>query len=402
MDYQTAQTQLQNAIFNCVSLRDVINLCAGILSAPLRFTFYGQINDVLYSNNYPYDDFIEWKNRVTPKGEEEELYMEFLSMEYTYKKGSAPYIFPIAKHLSRRRYLCLSIMGNRRAGHITIPEVDVPLEELDPELITLCSRMVALSCFQNQNISRTSGDQEAMNLLMLGDKTTYRQVINLATDMIFPEHGEYRLIVFHLKNPENKNNSMDLSTHASFLLQSNWLQQTSDSVSILTQNGILKENTLTYLRDLPSRYNCTCCISPVYTNIIDSFLWSKRIFSLPVFSKASSGETIFYEEWSDMGLYQETGLNPDRLLSFVYPPVLQIFHYDLENKTEYLSTLAAFIENNCNQKQTAGALFLHINTIAYRMQRIKELFGIRFAYPNEIYIVAHSIRLLRYVHSMNH
>lgn len=396
MEYQMAQSQLLDAIFNCIPLRDVINLCASIISSPLRFTFYGQINDVLYSKNYPYDDFLEWKNRVTPKGEEA-LYMKFLSAEYTCKQGVEPYIFPIAKHLSRRRYLCLAIMGSKRAGHITIPEVDIPLEELDPKLISLCSRMIALSCFQNRNISRTSGDQEAMNLLMLGDKTTYRQAINLATDTIFPEYGEYRLIVFHLRNPGNKSNTMDLCTHATFLLQSNWMQQTHNCITVLTKNSILSDNVLTHLRGLPPRYSCTCYVSPVYKNIIDTHLWSKRIISLPVFMKASSGETLFFEEWSDMGLFQETGLNPDRILAFVYPPVLQILHYDTENKTEYLNTLASYIENNCNQKKTASSLFLHINTIAYRIQRIKELFGIQFSCPNDIYMVAHSIRLLRYL-----
>lgn len=398
MEYQEAQALLQNAIFNCIPLRDVINICASVLSTPLRFTFYGQINDVLYSNDYPYDDFLEWKNRVTPEGEEAQLYMKFLSVEYTFQQGSTPYIFPIAKHLSRRRYLCMSMMGNQRAGHITIPEVHVPLEDLSPELISLCSRFIALSCFQNKSINKTSGDQEAMNLLMLGSKTTYRQVINLATDTTFPEYGEYRLIVFHLKNTDNRSNTAELATHASFLLQSNWLQQTTDCVAVLAENRTLSKSTLSYLRALPSRYNCTCCISPMYTNIMESFIWSKRIFSLPVFISASAGETIRYEDWGDLGLYQESGLNSHQLLSFVYPPILQIFNYDQKNKTEYLNTLAAFIENGSNQKQTAKALFLHINTVAYRIQRISELFDIRFSHSNEIYMIAHSIRLLRYIH----
>jgi PucR C-terminal helix-turn-helix domain len=74
-----------------------------------------------------------------------------------------------------------------------------------------------------------------------------------------------------------------------------------------------------------------------------------------------------------------------RLLSRVmasYPGELQLLYdetvaplvrHDEQSRTELLATLRAYLANNCNMNATAAAVLAHRHTIAYRLERIKEL-----------------------------
>lgn len=58
--------------------------------------------------------------------------------------------------------------------------------------------------------------------------------------------------------------------------------------------------------------------------------------------------------------------------------VLSIQKYDIKNNTQYLQTLFHYLDNGNNIKDTAKTMFLHRNTIVYRIERLKDLFDIDF------------------------
>lgn len=52
-----------------------------------------------------------------------------------------------------------------------------------------------------------------------------------------------------------------------------------------------------------------------------------------------------------------------------------LLEYDKENKAELLTTLREYFECDRNLKKTSEKMFLHKNTVAYRMQKIRQLTG---------------------------
>lgn len=52
----------------------------------------------------------------------------------------------------------------------------------------------------------------------------------------------------------------------------------------------------------------------------------------------------------------------------------KIKNYDKENSTSYMLTLRSYLHNNKNYNKMAKSLYLHKNTVLYRMKRIEELF----------------------------
>jgi sugar diacid utilization regulator len=56
--------------------------------------------------------------------------------------------------------------------------------------------------------------------------------------------------------------------------------------------------------------------------------------------------------------------------------IMPIARYDEQYRTELVGTLAAYLDHDCNMNATAAALYAHRHTIAYRLERIKELTGL--------------------------
>lgn len=55
--------------------------------------------------------------------------------------------------------------------------------------------------------------------------------------------------------------------------------------------------------------------------------------------------------------------------------------YDLKKNSTLLNTLKCFLSNDMNAKKTADELFLHRNTLKYRLDKIQDLTGINFDDP---------------------
>ena len=53
-----------------------------------------------------------------------------------------------------------------------------------------------------------------------------------------------------------------------------------------------------------------------------------------------------------------------------------VLEYDESNNTDYLQFIKLFLENGANVQQLANSMFVHRNTIHYKMNKIKEIAGI--------------------------
>lgn len=63
--------------------------------------------------------------------------------------------------------------------------------------------------------------------------------------------------------------------------------------------------------------------------------------------------------------------------------VAELARSDAEEGTDYVATVAAYLDHACNANPTAAALFVHRNTLTYRLKRIKALYGLDLEHPEE-------------------
>lgn len=83
------------------------------------------------------------------------------------------------------------------------------------------------------------------------------------------------------------------------------------------------------------------------------------------------------------------------LRAYVHPAFDVLREYDLANDTALLKTLQAYVENGMNTKETASALYLHRNTLTYRLNKIRELTDLDFEDLDTVFRLSCSFRINR-------
>jgi sugar diacid utilization regulator len=75
-------------------------------------------------------------------------------------------------------------------------------------------------------------------------------------------------------------------------------------------------------------------------------------------------------------LFRVLASHPEEVRSFYEDTVAPIVRYDDQYRTDLVGTLDAYLEHNCNMNATAAAIYAHRHTVAYRLDRVRELTGL--------------------------
>jgi sugar diacid utilization regulator len=68
--------------------------------------------------------------------------------------------------------------------------------------------------------------------------------------------------------------------------------------------------------------------------------------------------------------------DPGEVRSFYRDTVEPLVRYDDQYRSDLLGTLEEYLASDCNMNATARAIFAHRHTVAYRLERVKELTGL--------------------------
>lgn len=82
------------------------------------------------------------------------------------------------------------------------------------------------------------------------------------------------------------------------------------------------------------------------------------------------------------------------LLDFCHEGVLILHEYDCKNGTDYFRTLWEYLKKDKNVIATSEALYVHRNTVNYRLEKIKELLGTPFRETEETLHILMTYKML--------
>jgi sugar diacid utilization regulator len=110
--------------------------------------------------------------------------------------------------------------------------------------------------------------------------------------------------------------------------------------------------------------------------------------------QADAGGTVVVEELTVVeraALITSALANPARLV----PEAIGAFvTADLERDGTLVATAAAYVESDLNTRRTAERLYVHRNTVRYRLGRIAQLAGVDTSSPRQMFELAAAIRIL--------
>ena len=105
------------------------------------------------------------------------------------------------------------------------------------------------------------------------------------------------------------------------------------------------------------------------------------------------GQVLTFES---LGLYRLLFQVGDRseLRAYVEQVLGSLIEYDRKHRTELIHTLATYLENNNSLQATARQLYVHVNTAAYRIQRIQVITGLDLSRTDDCLLVRAALMIL--------
>lgn len=103
---------------------------------------------------------------------------------------------------------------------------------------------------------------------------------------------------------------------------------------------------------------------------------------------------ILYDDVFDLALLEYCDRHSN-LMDFVHSSIVNLMEYDKKYGTNYLYTFWVYTENACNTNATASKMFVHKNTLAYRLSKIKEILGSDLTSGKDLFAFQLSMRILR-------
>lgn len=63
---------------------------------------------------------------------------------------------------------------------------------------------------------------------------------------------------------------------------------------------------------------------------------------------------------------------------YLYPPLMELIDYDRANGSSLVDTLYEYLKDSKNPKAVYEKLYIHKNTLYYRLDKIKQIMGVNY------------------------
>jgi purine catabolism regulator len=145
--------------------------------------------------------------------------------------------------------------------------------------------------------------------------------------------------------------------------------------NLVQKAKILGDNIVQGLAGIHPNIDVFIGIGRPYTEprkIQQSYQEARTVVSIRPFLEESMGRVVTF---SEIGIYRFLSVinNPDELDNFQQDIIGKLVEYDQRHGTNLFTTLETYFCCNENQADTARRLFVHVNSLNYRLQRIEEI-----------------------------
>lgn len=298
--------------------------------------------------------------------------------------------------LEHSRVVAPVIVGGALLGYLTVIERDRPLE--DPDLLAIghATTVIALEMMKQRTRAEverrlrgelleeliTGGGQDAETMLRRASYLGYNLTTAHALFVFAPEQH-----IHHSESEVHGNRSMlanAIETQVSTRLSGAMVLSRVDGIVVATplrEGAVAEARSIAegLIRDaqrsgggVPLVTMGRICRTP--DDFAVAFREAKRAITLAR-SLDIHGRVMAFE---DLGVYRLLLDLPRTSDAVQYADELlaPLAAYDAEHETHLVATLEAWLEANGTLQQAARALSIHVNTLTYRLQRIRELTGI--------------------------
>lgn len=384
--YNILEREFNNAIIHGKPLKKILDILAVSLNIPLNMIDINHCT-LAYSESVQPEGDLLWDvikdgygskyynvvERSIPKLQEMDVTQKDLYEGISNISGRY-----IRVYLLRKNGKAIATFGVHKLDHVYESYDSATIKVLDYFVGIMQSQMCMLS-----GIKVGRGKLHETLLLKVLDKKTESEdeMRDIQESLRFKEEEEYLLgMIFHA--------SEIVQTENSFFLM-DYLEATLPYSKCVMHNGRIVflyplfsgKNPLQHLQinlaAFLKRHKCYCVLSGQFQKLealpdIECLLADVNRF----IRKEDEDHNVyfFYQFALDYAirlLYERT-----KQMNYLHPVIELITEYDRQNGTNYFDTFACYVFNNGNMTKTSAQLFMHRNSLLYRINKIEEITGI--------------------------
>lgn len=132
-------------------------------------------------------------------------------------------------------------------------------------------------------------------------------------------------------------------------------------------------------------------LSTYYTQAIDTIRINQNYFN--------SNNHYYYNECRFICILTRAG--EDELEKLIDKRIFEIINYDNEHNSSYLNDIKIYFASGRNIKKAAEELYIHKNSMYYRIDKIKELFKIDLENEEDCFDIEMSIKIISLLNKSN-
>lgn len=277
-------------------------------------------------------------------------------------------------------------------------EIELPLFEVSVELHLIdLSQIVCRALVEEE--SNTNSRERILSSILYTDNLNVEEVMEQANYLGVNLSGKHRIIVLHMREPEglpdqkktagegylmemreNIKKSIEAEFRSYGMRHLMVLSQPNAAVILLPAELFSRDLLITILTNIinggEGKYHISmkAGVGTSYEYIEEfkkSYQEAKNALSI---SKIATKEqkVYFYENLGIYSLIAQIS-NGKFLDDYVENRIGKLVKADNMQEGELCETLETYLEHNCNANAAAEALFIHRNTMRYRMDKIKRI-----------------------------
>ena len=308
------------------------------------------------------------------------------------------------------------ITPNSHFGYLFAWEYEKSINKLDLSTLKWASTIAALDILNTRSITNVElkYKNELLYDILKGKLNNKQTIINRGENMGMELDKGFSVVVFELKELISK------KFKTKGLLNENIQKNYLESAKRVINEDIIMGDLGTYLIALyPNEEKDKEAIedfSQKVLNVIDkedrdavtvgvgnfkediinlheSYSQAKR--TINVASKLNKEDQIYFFE--DLGVYKLLyKIDQEEKNSFLENSIIPLLKYDRAHNTELLKTLKAFFEENGNLTNVAKKIYIHYNTVHYRLKRIEKITGLSLDNPDDKLNLEIALKMLNF------
>ncbi len=304
-----------------------------------------------------------------------------LDLDYSGTRHTRHILSNINPMSTSRRMIGTLCMDGVHLGYFLILEENAPFDSIDEDTYRQVETILAKCVCTDPSalLPGRSGSSESIMLDLLQSGFDSRKLFaERAANSELSKLSTYRVFCVTGKN----NIPGDLRSGIGQCLPLSWQVRFQNQVVVLADFG----SRLYQSDDNRNRFAQFLEQNDLFAGESDSFsdpYELKRYYQQAQtavslgFSFRDERRVLPYDDYKLHSLFLQSS-EKDLFGQYATEMIRNIHQYDVKNATDYLETIYQYLCSSCSVHKAAERLYVHRNTVAYRIGKIKELFDLSF------------------------